>query len=240
MVTVSVASPYASVPRLELRLYGVASALFFCACAWAQVNDPDPELWIAFYLLCGSATALVSCLVLGFEPSPADLASKRPHTLATGLALLLCAAGFLVSSLAVAFLVAVVLEQLQHPNLETAETPTVPALPTSVSAAKASLWAILEFEEGRELAGSFILAIHNGILCVLLRKAMRHQHTPAKKQHKVENEAESISVLLISGMLVLLAVAVYAWIYYQPLMNAKYNTPHCNGAFDPAQFLHHE
>ncbi len=91
-----------------------------------------------------------------------------------------------------------------------------PKIDFSLQRTKDLVWSFFEFEEGREIAGLILLLLHvtrlMGFLveCRLIPKATTW-----------------ITFFMIGGIF----GAVYRWVYYQPEMNARYNSEHCDGAF---------
>ncbi len=96
------------------------------------------------------------------------------------------------------------------------------------------VWRFVEFEEGREAVGLWLLALHDIILASLI---------PSKSVQKAKNGSQVcccvtipdfeqwVRVFVVAVMLGVLLYATYAWVYYQPLMNKRLNVEHCNGAF---------
>lgn len=87
---------------------------------------------------------------------------------------------------------------------------------------KAFSWSFLELEEGREIVGLFLLFLHGLFLQSRYYGTRRHYY----------------STTLWTSLLATLpiAIAIYLWVYYQPEMNAKYQTEHCSGQFhDPVE-----
>ena len=196
-------------------------------CAWAQVNDPDPELWVTFYLLCGTATGLAGSLA--------------PQAAAQWRARLLTASFFLCTI--VSGLVALELRDAvpAPPFTEVLSLLKSQAVKPAFDATGAWCWGLLELEQGRELVGVLLLGLHNLLLRLLLRSNPACPNTNKKKNgssKETTNASSCVSstgmaqVLGLGAMTAALALAVYAWVLYQPLMNAKHNTPHCNGAFE--------
>ncbi|EGD78267.1 hypothetical protein PTSG_09332 [Salpingoeca rosetta] len=209
-------------------VYAVLSAGFFAACGWAQVNDPDPERWVTFYVVCGSVTALVW----------AATAAEATGSTAAALGRLLSLASLVLSSMVTAVLANDVLLVLEKD--EDGAVARLPPLLTATGLAQ-WFWHVLELEEGREVIGVLLLVIHNLLLVFTSQAAAASAGAPAQSQAKKSKAKRQLKkkpawswaqVLGILAMLALLGVAVYAWVEYQPLMNSRYNTPHCNGAFD--------
>lgn len=174
---------------LPLRFYSVLSALFFGACAYAQSNDPDPELWVAGYLIAG---CVMNVLV--------TQQSRFASILVRGIALTnAIVAGAFIRNM-------------------------IPMLDLSLLS-KSPLqfaWSVLELEEGREVVGLLLLLGHGSFL------QSQIQSKGSSRQH---GNSRLGPVLLALGFV---ATASFAWVYYQPAMNAKYQVEHCSGQFHPS------
>jgi uncharacterized membrane protein len=118
--------------RALVYLYCIGASVFFGACAFAQSNDPDPELWVAGYLVAG---CLLNFLVL----------LTGTKTYRTVLWLSLGTASIIAVCLA--WWTLVLLPKLHYSPLFNLDI-------------KAFAWSILEFEEGREIGGLLILLLH--------------------------------------------------------------------------------
>eukprot|EP00045_Choanoeca_perplexa_P019368 m.2715 g.2715 ORF g.2715 m.2715 type:complete len:186 (-) comp3888_c0_seq1:45-602(-) len=175
-------------------VYLAASSLFFLACAWAQLNDPDPEIWVTLYVIAG---AILNYILLATS-------SKTIVQLVLTMGAI-TAVGCTIYS-------AMLLQQV-YPELDW----TLPA--------KELAWSFLEHEQGREIAGLALLIGH-----LLQLSGCATSLAPKKTQARY-----SLGYWLgMAAMATGLGWAIYAWVNYQPLMNAKYSTPHCNGAFEGA------
>jgi len=185
--------------------YLVLSAVFFSLCGYAQLNDPDPLLWAGLYVVAG---AVLNASVL----------STNCFRVASKLACRLFGLGcfsyavFLTIHIAKAY-------GDQFTSL----------LPHN------ALWTYVEFEEGREAVGLYLLGAHQFVLLSFLISAPKDNSykggagAGAKKSTTTTNSTSHWKTVVMVG---LLAVATYAWIYYQPLMNQRLNVGHCNGAFE--------
>eukprot|EP00730_Choanoeca_flexa_P011187 TRINITY_DN23994_c0_g1_i1.p1 TRINITY_DN23994_c0_g1~~TRINITY_DN23994_c0_g1_i1.p1 ORF type:complete len:186 (+),score=31.48 TRINITY_DN23994_c0_g1_i1:50-607(+) len=171
--------------------YLLLSSLFFLACAWAQVNDPDPEIWVTLYVVAG---ALFN---YGLLLSSSTTLQKT------------ITAGAAATALGCTVYSAYLVQQVYH------------TLDFSQPLQEAA-WNFLELEQGREVVGLMLLIGHQLMLPVSAR---------ALKSSKQQGTS-TISYLFLAIMGIALGWAVYAWVEYQPLMNSKYNTEHCNGAFE--------
>jgi hypothetical protein len=83
------------------------------------------------------------------------------------------------------------------------------------------LWSVLEFEEGREIGGLLILLLH-----VLRLRGFLQEGSDKKAVSR--GGGGWMGTL---GLVGVLSGAVYLWVYYQPEMNSRYQTEHCDGQF---------
>jgi Transmembrane family 220, helix len=152
--------------------YCFGAATFFAACAYAQSNDPDPELWVASYLFAGCGLNL-AVVTMTTRPS-------QPYTVSASLVMLrrttqACA---MVNGGCLLWWTATLL-----PKLDIAQDP------------KAFAWSFLEFEEGREIGGLLILFLH---ILKLLDFEFSGQY-PASTKNAVSNWGTLVVIGLISG-----------------------------------------
>jgi hypothetical protein len=186
------------------------SALFFATCAYAQLNDPDPTLWVMAYIGMGVFPNLIltSC----------PLREKQLRNL-LGAVLTGCA---VIMTTVVTFKVVTVMPKLE------------------LEASKGLGWHFLEHEEGRDSCGLLLLILHAMYLKVSFlrdaRQAMMRRRSSGKLQSSTGSDFIS-SVMAIGSshvvqaifLLGVLAGAVYMWIVHHPYMVAKYKVPHCQG-----------
>jgi hypothetical protein len=187
-----------------VSVYGLLAAAFFAFCAYAQLNDPDPELWIFLYLVGGPGITALTALDAALQTR-----SSAARAIRTFLAAWLLATGAYAL-----YIVAGLVSRIDY------------GLPLRELG-----WSFLQFEEGREISGLALLAGHTGFLlqCIGARDA---QAVPTRKAHG-RGAPTGTSSLLISGLLIgsFIAAATYAWVMYQPHMNQRDNVEHCNGVF---------
>mmetsp|Transcript_15992 Transcript_15992/g.45896 ORF Transcript_15992/g.45896 Transcript_15992/m.45896 type:complete len:244 (+) Transcript_15992:1863-2594(+) len=215
-----------------VNAYCALSAAFFAACAVAQLNDPDPLLWVAGYVTGGCALNVLCVLYHSvgryFDDVRGNASDARARNgkqriansrkddqrsmrgvsqrimtvFATGTALII-ARMTMVGLL---------------PKLDLHQPPRELA------------WSILEFEEGREIAGLVILFLH-------VWKLRGYLLPPAASGGGAENQkvggSGTVGYTVVPTVLMvgIIAGAVYLWVYYQPMMNTRYSTEHCDGAF---------
>ena len=82
---------------------------------------------------------------------------------------------------------------------------------------RAAAWALVEFEEGREMVGVGILLLHT----VVVRSAA--------SGHRTGQALKTVLWTVVSVIILISGTVGWMW---QPAMNARYQTPHCKGAFD--------
>eukprot|EP00049_Salpingoeca_infusionum_P020195 m.363663 g.363663 ORF g.363663 m.363663 type:complete len:188 (-) comp23403_c0_seq1:136-699(-) len=186
-----------------MRTYLLASAVFFVACGWAQINDPDPHIWVTLYVVAGAVFNYLSYAWYG-----------QPRSSAVRMLTILVILGSAIYS-------ARLLEEFAD-FVEGSDFKSV-------------LWSVLEFEQGREVAGLAILALHNLLLFQIISTGLTittKEQAKAKTFGAMVASQNIVPALLSIILIVVLSVATYAWIMYQPAMNARYNTEHCNNAFE--------
>ena len=226
-----------------VNTYCAVSAAFFAACAIAQLNDPDPVLWVAGYIT-GGCLLNILCVLYhsvgqyfddddddnghkvaadgnnkllrilrggGSNKSSASNAIKREKRSMRSISQRLMTVFAGGTALIIFHMTAMDL----LPKLDLHQPP------------KELAWSILEFEEGREIAGLLLLALHVWKLRGYLAIAKSAPSTEASSQTKTAFSSLVGTTLMVG----IIGGAVYLWVYYQPLMNARYGTEHCDGAF---------
>ena len=224
-----------------VNTYCAVSAAFFAACAIAQLNDPDPVLWVAGYVT-GGCLLNVLCVLYhsvgqyfddddddnehkdgnnkllrllrggGSNKSSASNASKREKRSMGSISQRLMTVFAGGTALIIFRMTAMDL----LPKLDLHQPP------------KDLAWSILEFEEGREIAGLLLLVLHVWKLRGYLAIAKSAPSTEAASSQTKTAFSSLVGTALMVGII---GGAVYLWVYYQPLMNARYGTEHCDGAF---------
>ena len=208
-----------------VNTYCAVSAAFFAACAVAQLNDPDPVLWAAGYVT-GGCLLNVLCVLYhsvgryfddnddenehkASSPNAINKREKRSMRSISQRLMTVFAGG---TALIIFRMTAMDL----LPKLDLHQPP------------KELAWSMLEFEEGREIAGLLLLALHVWKLRGYLVIA---KSAPATEAASSETKTAFSSLVGTTLMVGIIGGAVYLWVYYQPLMNARYGTEHCDGAF---------
>lgn len=210
-----------------VNTYCAVSAAFFAACAIAQLNDPDPVLWVAGYVT-GGCLLNVMCVLYHsvgryFDdddddehkaPSSNAMRRKKRSMRSISQRLMTVFAG------GTALIIVRMTAMDLLPKLDLDQPP------------KELAWSILEFEEGREIAGMLLLALHVWKLRGYLSNAKSAPSASASSEAASSQTKTAFSSLIGTALMVgIIGGAVYLWIYYQPLMNARYGTEHCDGAF---------
>ena len=112
--------------------YLTLSAIFFAACAIAQLNDPDPFLWVIDYIFCGCILNLLHAA----NPLDAYHFSVVNNRLIPAGLVVNCAA------------ICKIFINL-WPKIDDMSLPY-----------KQLAWSILKYEEGREISGLILLVLH--------------------------------------------------------------------------------
>ena len=225
-----------------VNTYCAVSAAFFAACAIAQLNDPDPVLWVAGYVTGGCLLNILCVLYHSVGRYFDDDENENQHKVAAdGINKLRMLRGggskkssaskttrrekrsvrsisrriMTVFAGGTALIIFRMTAMDLLPKLDLHQPP------------KELAWSILEFEEGREIAGLLLLALHVWKLRGYLSNAKSAPSTEASSQPKTTSSSFVGTVLMVG----IIGGAVYLWVYYQPLMNSRYGTEHCDGAF---------
>eukprot|EP00040_Diaphanoeca_grandis_P031507 m.188559 g.188559 ORF g.188559 m.188559 type:complete len:194 (+) comp32348_c0_seq4:427-1008(+) len=184
--------------------YLVVSALFFAASGFAQLNDPDPEIWVTLYIMGG---VLVNILVWGVERKKLSVRNvKVPLQLFVAAMSVLCASICLK-----------LWDKFPQPMMFTTE------------AIKPRLWEILEYEEGREIAGLLIMVLHD---TNLMNGLSRDATQESKRSYT------SFIVSLLAAVAVL--SGIYLWVFYHEDLVRKQGVPHCEGLLSTSNTLNTE
>jgi hypothetical protein len=191
------------------NIYCIVSALFFSACAYAQLNDPSPALWVAAYLGGGTIPNLI---ITSCPPQAIPKRIMREGLLAYA-AMLACLVWYKMVAVAPMLL------------NELGRDPT-----TTVPMIQRALWGFLEHEEGRDSCGLILLIFH-----VLYLKSY-HLQNPAATTNSLGSPrgrtsmTQQLAPVLFAVLLILiLAGAVYMWIVHHPQLVSRLKVPHCQG-----------
>lgn len=226
-----------------VNTYCAVSAAFFAACAIAQLNDPDPVLWVAGYVT-GGCLLNVLCVLYHSVGRYFDDEENEHKVAADGTNKLRILRGGGRNNTSAS---SEIKREKQSMRSISQRLMTVFAGGTALiifrmtamdllpkldlhQPPKELAWSILEFEEGREIAGLLLLALHVWKLRGYLSNAKSAPSAPsteASSQTKTTSSSFVGTVLMVG----IIGGAVYMWVYYQPLMNARYGTEHCDGAF---------
>lgn len=241
--------------------YNLAAVPFFAACAYAQLNDPEPALWISAYLFGGVFLTLTALTAVHYG-SPHD---QLPYSDAAQLRLWTRKMSLLASLATVCVALRLLISVVREGNLDWGRE--FGKQPQKLA------WSLLEHEAGRDACGLLLLAMHTMQLQVLTRPSLDSPSSStviadaAKRLHRGQqqqqrgtaseyaNRSESdgggsdgggsgssgssssgdLKWVLQKGVPgAILAGAVYLWVYYQPLMNAREDKAHCKDMFPPA------
>jgi hypothetical protein len=197
------------------NIYCIGSALFFSACAYAQLNDPSPALWVATYLCGGVVPNLI-------------LTSSPPQTVPTRFMREFLSAFAAVTACLVWYKMVSVAPILLH-ELGRDATPK-----TSVVGRAA--WTFLEHEEGRDSCGLILLIFHTLYLKAYHLKdpaaaaAASARSSSNSRRGSSNSMMQQLSPFVFSILLILLLIgAVYMWLVHHPRMVSRLKVPHCQG-----------
>jgi len=201
-----------AVDSLAINAYCIVSALFFSACAYAQLNDPYPVVFFTAYVFGGTVPnlywmTLASC-VGGSKASGSNSITQT---------LVLAIRGF------VALLVLFILYKL---------IVLAPKLLEDVSEHHHGLlWAFMEFEEGRDSIGLLLLVMHASYLNSVLERGPNPP--PRRSPRNSDSEGGALAAVpttvIVVGLFGVLSLCVYTWIVHHPDLVAKHGLKHCQG-----------
>jgi hypothetical protein len=209
-------SSSSSSSMMVLNIYCILSALFFATCAYAQLNDPNPTLWVMAYLGAGTIPNLLltSCPMSSI---PISVTKALQHYL-QGMTILL--SGCIIWKLVT------VLPKLEH----------------DVDNHEGWMWHFLEHEEGRDSCGLLLLVIHVSYLktaylnpTTYANASTAHMNNPLSSSLSNDVFLSSILAVVASpvvqsiALIGILLTAVYMWVVHHPNIVARYGVPHCQG-----------
>ena len=230
-----------------VNTYCAVSAAFFAACAIAQLNDPDPVLWVAGYVT-GGCLLNILCVLYHSVGQYFDDDDDNGHKVAADgnnkLLRILRGGGSNKSSASNAIKIEKRSMRSISQRLMTVFAGGTALIVFRMTAMdllpkldlhqppRELAWSILEFEEGREIAGMLLLALHVWKLRGYLSNAKSAPSASASSEAASSQTKTAFSSLIGTALMVgIIGGAVYLWIYYQPKMNERYSTEHCDGAF---------
>jgi hypothetical protein len=200
-----------SVDAFAINAYCIVSALFFSACAYAQLDDPNPIQWFCAYVFGGTVPNLYWMTTTGSSSSTV----KQKLVLALH--------GF-VALLALAILYKLV-------------TVAPKLLEDASEHHHGILWAFMEHEEGRDSCGLLLLILHASYLNSVIARGPRNP----RRSPRNSSDGGSLSDAAASGTMALpptlvvvllfgiLGVCVYVWIVHHSDLVAKHGLKHCQG-----------
>mmetsp|Transcript_17699 Transcript_17699/g.40832 ORF Transcript_17699/g.40832 Transcript_17699/m.40832 type:complete len:216 (-) Transcript_17699:88-735(-) len=198
----------ASVNSFAINAYCIASALFFSACAYAQLNDPNPVQWFCAYVFGGTVPNLYWMTTAG-DGGVADAMTMTT----TRRNLVLALHGF-VAGMGLAIVYKLV--------------TLAPKLLEDVSRYHHGLlWAFMEHEEGRDSCGLLLLILHVSYLNSVL--AVRGSGGGEGSARAGRSSAGIPPAVVAFALFGVLGVSVYVWIVHHPDLVAKHRLKHCQG-----------
>jgi len=216
----------AAIDAFAINTYCIASALFFSACAYAQLNDPNPIQWFGAYVFGGTVPNLYWITTSGGGGGGGGgNNNNNSATTTTKNRLLLALHGFVASmGLAIVYKMVTV-------------APKLLAVGEIEEHHHGLLWAFLEHEEGRDSCGLLLLIFHTSYLNSVIRRG------PSLSRRRVSSSSDpsatsatSSSLMMVTspailsfGLLCILGVSVYVWVVHHPELVAKHGLKHCQG-----------
>mmetsp|Transcript_55026 Transcript_55026/g.112349 ORF Transcript_55026/g.112349 Transcript_55026/m.112349 type:complete len:234 (+) Transcript_55026:109-810(+) len=216
----------ASVDAFAINAYCIASALFFSACAYAQLNDPNPVQWFCAYVFGGTVPNLYWMNNCNNKMHGGGSSSSSVSGNSTRNKLSLALRGF------VALMVLAVLYKL---------AAVFPKLLAEVSEQRhrhGVLWAFLEHEEGRDSCGLLLLILHVSYLNSVLSRSNNGGSSPGSAGRPADSATTTrtagtttvVSPALVAlGLFAVLGLCVYVWIVHHPDLVARHGLKHCQG-----------
>ena len=212
----------AVVDAFAINAYCIVSALFFSACAYAQLNDPNPVQWFCAYVFGGTVPNMYWMTTASSAGSGNSVMKHR---------LMLALHGFVaIMAFAIVYKMVTVAPKLlvdveEHHN--------------------GILWAFLEHEEGRDSCGLLLLIFHTSYLNSVIRRGpTQRRKSGSSSSASPRNSSSSSSLssvdpnaspmmvspaILSFGLLCILGVSVYVWVVHHPELVAKHGLKHCQG-----------
>lgn len=200
-------------PTFVANLYCILSAFFFGACAYAQLNDPDPFLWVLSYIGLG---VLPNLLLTSCPPKSIPVPASR-MTLLGSAGILTCV--ILYKTISVI------------PKLELEASQGMGWHFLEHEEGRDSCGLLLLVLHALYLCAAFLQDPRS-------RQLKRRSSSRSKLQSGGGSGSDFVSSLLAVlsspivqaiGLLSILVGAVYLWVVHHPDMVAKYKVPHCQG-----------
>lgn len=213
----------ASVDAFAINAYCIVSALFFSACAYAQLNDPNPVQWFCAYVFGGTVPNLYWMTTAGSSSSNSSNSNFNSNSGTVKQKLVLSLHGF-VALMALAILYKLI-------------TVAPKLLEDVTEHHHGILWAFMEHEEGRDSGGLLLLILHASYLNSVIARGPRNP----RKSPRNSSDGGDAAIAAASGSMALpptlvavvlfgvLGYCVYAWIVHHPDLVAKHGLKHCQG-----------
>ena len=202
------------VDAFAINAYCIVSALFFSACAYAQLNDPNPVQWFCAYVFGGTVPNMYWMTTSGGKGSSND-------SNVIGQRLVLALRGFVAGLfLAIVYKLVTVAPKLMEDVHEHHH---------------GILWAFMEHEEGRDSCGLLLLILHASYMAsILSRPALSPRMSPRNGSssmhgHSGEGTSNIPTTVIAVGLFCVLGLSVYVWVVHHPDLVAKHGLKHCQG-----------
>ncbi|KAG7351495.1 transmembrane family 220 helix protein [Nitzschia inconspicua] len=189
------------------NLYCILSAFFFGACAYAQLNDPDPFLWVLSYTGLG---VFPNLLVTTCPPKSIPIGTLRMILLGLA-ALLTCTILYKIISVI--------------PKLELEASKGLGWHFLEHEEGRDSCGLLLLVLHTLYLCTAFLQDPQ-------LRRLQPLQQRSSQNNNRFVSSISAVAsspVVQAVGLLSVLVGAVYLWLVHHPDMVAKYKVPHCQG-----------
>lgn len=195
-----------AIDAFAINIYCIVSAFFFSACAYAQLNDPNPVQWFCAYVFGGTVPNLY------WMTLTTNNNSNTKQRLVLALHSFVAITG-----------IAIVYKMIT----------VVPKLLADVEKHHGFLWAFMEHEEGRDSCGLLLLIFHTAYLNSMIRRGPSGSNTGSKGSSSSSIDPPGpmiVSPAILSfGLLCILGVSVYVWVVHHSELVAKYGLKHCQG-----------
>jgi len=215
-----------------INIYCIVSALFFAACGYAQLNDPNPLPWFGAYVFGGTIPNLYWMTMMNNSSAIGNNNSNTTTgtTLTTKKLQFVLHGYIIIIGFCILYKIMTVAPKLFDEMIEHHY---------------GFLWAFMEHEEGRDSCGLFLLIVHVGYMNYMLSPSSSRDNQRRKSSNSDALSSTSSSFSSVSNglnivlssptilsffLLCVLGICIYVWVVHHPEMVAKYGVPHCQGS----------